>query len=132
MDQLIDQCILEADGFNPKVCFASVSIASKIGDNKVQSTANYSWEAADGKLLKEKYGKMYKIIFSNLIKGFLDFTLLNDFEACGYALLNLKSEDCIPLKPEFPEFNLDLAEFRRRYIFVGPGTGLGVCQALVR
>jgi glucokinase len=57
----------------------------------------------------------------------LNFTLLNDFEAVGFSLLRLKSNELVPLKPEYPEFSLENAGFRRRYIFVGPGTGLGVC-----
>lgn len=63
--------------------------------------------------------------------GFLDFTLLNDFEACGYSLLGLNQENVIPLKPDFPPFSPEPSGFMRRYAFVGPGTGLGVCQALL-
>lgn len=59
MDDLIDILLTEAEGFDPKTTYATSSIASKIIDNKVVTTANYTWEAADGAIIKEKYGKEY-------------------------------------------------------------------------
>ena len=56
LEEVIDLVVKEADGFKPKSCYASCSIASKIIDNKIASTANYHWPYADGNEIRNKYG----------------------------------------------------------------------------
>lgn len=59
MEQLIDKLMVDVEGFDPKSCYATSSIASKIINNKVSTTANYEWESADGHVIKEKYGELF-------------------------------------------------------------------------
>lgn len=61
LEEVIEQVIKEADGFDPKSCYATSSIASKIINNKIASTANYHWPFADGNEIKAKFGRKFSI-----------------------------------------------------------------------
>lgn len=94
----------------PHHIFGAVCFASKILQNKTVTNANYKWEQTDGDAIKHKFG----------LKGMV---LLNDFEACGYAVPILDKKQIISLtNQEIPSFTGNL-----KIMLVGPGTGLGVC-----
>lgn len=60
--------------------------------------------------------------------------LLNDFEACGYAISGINpSEEAgeILSLGNSPQFSFFENKKNRRFLLAGPGTGLGVCQVLV-
>lgn len=94
----------------PSQVAAAVSFASKILQNRAVTNANYKWELADGNLTRDAFG------FKNMM-------LLNDFEACGYAVPLLDQSRIVCLKGTGqPDLSQDY-----KILLVGPGTGLGVC-----
>lgn len=94
----------------PNNIFGAVAFASKILQNKTVTNANYKWEQTDGNAIREHF-------------GFKEMVLLNDFEACGYAVPILDKSKIISLTShEQPDFHSNL-----KIMLVGPGTGLGVC-----
>ena len=96
---------------SPTNVYGAVSVASKILKNKAVTMANYKWTVApDGHAIKEEFGMKAMI-------------LLNDFEACGYAVPIINLKEVIILKGQkLPELSGDC-----KALLVGPGTGLGVC-----
>lgn len=73
--------------------------------------ANYKWDVAPcGRDIKHEFGMKAMI-------------LLNDFEACGYAVPIINNKETIILKGDTVS---DLSG-DGRFLLVGPGTGLGVC-----
>ena len=94
----------------PDQVSAAVCIASKIHDNVAVTHANFNWEDTNGHTVKEKF-------------KFIDFQLLNDFEACGYSMPVLEKKLFILFNGhQTPNFEKDF-----KLLLVGPGTGLGVC-----
>lgn len=94
----------------PPQVYGAICIASKILNNKAVTNANYNWELADGDAVKQEF-------------GFKQMILLNDFEACGYAVPKLNTAELVLLKGDHHvNFNADY-----KVMLVGPGTGLGVC-----
>ena len=131
MEELLDKVIVDYPDLEPKNTIACVGIASFVKDNKATITANYDWEETNGDKMKEHYGKFSHYSYLILFLGFIEFRLLNDFVACGYSLTGLDTQQVVNLTPHLQPFaDIDLKQFQK-YVFVGPGTGLGVCQCVV-
>ena len=57
MEDLLERLKQEYDQFKPENTVSAISMASKIVNNSMRSTANYDWEWCDGNKVKEDYGK---------------------------------------------------------------------------
>lgn len=105
-------------GFKVSHVDVVICIASVVIDNKAMTCANFNWELCAGDEIKEEF-------------GFNSVKMLNDFEACGYALTGLDSSEVIALG-DAPEFKFRDGDNDRRFLVVGPGTGLGVVLTIVK
>ena len=68
------------------------------------------WGKLDGEELKIKFGCK-------------SFVFINDFEACAYALADLKRDEIVQIRGEEP------LDFKPKLV-IGPGTGLGTATLI--
>lgn len=91
--------------------YFAIAIAGAPKNNKILHLANIPWESgADGNYIAEKF-------------GFMECKLMNDFEAVGYAALNLNYNEFVCLQKSTRKED-------NKLVIAGLGTGLGVCSVI--